>query len=253
MHLFLQLRAALRITLVALAIGLGALVVLILSPLPLRIGGAKIATWPVVLMARIFMALMGIRYHCPAPARVRHHQGLLFCNHTSFLDILLILYLTPARFLSTKGVRKLPIIGHLAVALDTVFVHRHNDEARAAARDEIVEQLRERSYPPLAIFPEGKIGPGHTVLPLRYGAFEIAKAEGIAILPCALVYEHLDVVTWFEREDNLIHMAWQIAMIPGGMTAKLVPLALLHPEPADDTAALANDLQQAIQQAIVQG
>lgn len=250
MRLFYQLRAALRIILVALAIGVGALVVLLLSPLPFRVRGAKIATWPVVFMARTFMVLMGIRYYCPDPDRVRNHRGLLFCNHTSFLDILMLLYLTPARFLSTKGVRNLPIIGQLAVALDTVFVHRYSDEARAAARDEIMLRLRERTYPPLAIFPEGKIGPGHTVLPLRYGAFEIAKAEEIAILPCALVYEKLEVVTWFGREDNLIAMAWQIAMLPGGMQATLVPLDLIEPQPASDIATMATNVQNALQQAI---
>ncbi|MCB0186101.1 MAG: 1-acyl-sn-glycerol-3-phosphate acyltransferase [Caldilineaceae bacterium] len=238
MRLFYQIRAAFRILLVALAIGIGALIVLLLSLLPIRVHGAKLATWPVVFMARAFMGLMGIRYHCPDPERIRNHQGLLFCNHTSFLDILMILYLTPARFLSTKGVRKLPVIGQLAVALDTVFVHRYNEAARAAARDEIVAQLRERTYPPLAIFPEGKIGPGHTVLPLRYGAFEIAKAEGISILPCAIVYDALDVVTWYERADSLIELAWQLGQ-QRQISAKLIPLDLIYPQPGDDIPRLA--------------
>ncbi len=247
MHLFLQIRAAVRIALVALVIGLGALVVLFLSPLPWRFKGAKVATLPVVGMAQAFMRIMGIRYHCPHPERVRQHAGLIFCNHTSFLDIMMILALTPARFLSTKGVRKLPIIGQIAVALDTIFVHRYNDQARAAARDEIVERLRERQYPPLALFPEGKIGPGHTILPLRYGSFEIAKAEGIAILPCVLIYEALDVVSWFERTDNLIAMAWQMAMIPGGMNATLVPLDLVQPQPGDAIPAVVDQLRLAMQ------
>jgi len=250
MHLFLQIRAALRIALVALVIGIGALLVLLLSLLPWRIGGAKIATWPVVGMAWAFLRIMGIRYRCPQPERVRHHAGLIFCNHTSFLDIVMILALTPARFLSTKGVRKLPIIGQLAVALDTIFIHRYNDQARAAARDEIVARLRERQSPPLALFPEGKIGPGHTVLPLRYGSFEIAKAEGIAILPCVLIYEALAVVSWYERADNLIAMAWQMAMLPGGMVATLVPLDLVQPQPEDDIPTLVEQVRLAMQAAL---
>ncbi len=247
MHLFLQIRAALRIALIAVVIGVGALLVLLLSPLSWRIGGAKIATWPVVGMARAFLRIMGIRYQCPQPARVQRHAGMIFCNHTSFLDIMMILALTPARFLSTKGVRKLPLIGQIAVALDTIFVHRYNEQARAAARDEIVERLRERHYPPLALFPEGKIGPGHTMLPLRYGSFEIAKAEGIAILPCVLVYEALEVVSWYERTDNLIAMAWQMAMIPGGMNATLIPLDLVQPQPGDDIPVLVDRLRLAMQ------
>jgi 1-acyl-sn-glycerol-3-phosphate acyltransferase len=250
MLLFRSLRAALRIAAVALVIGVGALVVLVLSPLPLRIGGAKLATWPVVGMARAFLWLMGIRYRCPAPARVRNHAGLIFCNHTSFLDIVMILALTPARFLSTKGVRKLPLIGQIAVALDTVFVHRHQEQGRAAARDAVADQLRQRQYPPVAIFPEGKIGPGHTVLPLRYGSFEIAKAEGIAILPCVLIYEALPVVSWYERNDNMIAMAWQIAMIPGGMAATLLPLELIQPTPETDIPTCAEGVRLAMQAAL---
>ncbi|MCB0064315.1 MAG: 1-acyl-sn-glycerol-3-phosphate acyltransferase [Caldilineaceae bacterium] len=245
----LQIRAAVRLALTCVVLGVGALVVLLLSPLPWRVGGAKVATWPVVGMARAFVWLMGIRYHCPDPDRVRQHAGLIFCNHTSFIDTLLILYLTPARFLSTKGVRKLPLIGQIAVALDTIFVHRYKDEGRAAARADIAEGLRQRTFPPLAIFPEGKIGPGHTLLPFRYGAFEIAKAESVAILPCALVYEPLEVVTWFERNDSLISMAWQLAL-QRRMTATLLPLDLLYIRPDADVATLAEQTREQMQAAI---
>ncbi|MEZ4618004.1 MAG: 1-acyl-sn-glycerol-3-phosphate acyltransferase [Caldilineaceae bacterium] len=159
MQLFLQIRAAIRVALAALVIGLGAVLVLILSPLPWRIGGAKVATLPVKAMARAFIAIFGIDYQCPDHQKVSSHAGLIFCNHTSFLDIILILYHTPTRFLSTKGVRKLPFIGQIAVALDTVFVHRHKDDARAVARNEISAQLQKRLYPPLAIFPRAKSAP----------------------------------------------------------------------------------------------
>ncbi|MEZ4672995.1 MAG: 1-acyl-sn-glycerol-3-phosphate acyltransferase [Caldilineaceae bacterium] len=249
MQLFLQIRAAIRVALAALVIGLGAVLVLILSPLPWRIGGAKVATLPVKAMARAFIAIFGIDYQCPDHQKVSSHAGLIFCNHTSFLDIILILYHTPTRFLSTKGVRKLPFIGQIAVALDTVFVHRHKDDARAVARNEISAQLQKRLYPPLAIFPEGKIGPGHTVLPLRYGAFDIAKTEGVAILPCALVYEPLAVVTWYERTDSLIAMAWQLGL-QRQVIAKLIPLDVIHPQPNDDIPQLAEQVRQGIQQAI---
>lgn len=251
MHLLLQIRAALRVAAIAIVLGVGALVVLILSPLPWRVGGAKVATVPVLWMARAFVAIFGIDYRCEDPEIVRKHHGLIFCNHTSFLDVVMLLYQTPARFLSTKGVRELPLIGQIAAALDTVFVHRYNNEARAAARDEIAAQLRARQYPPLAIFPEGKIGPGHTVLPLRYGSLEIAKAEGVAILPCALVYDPLDVVTWYERNDSLIAMAWQLG-IQRRVSATLVPLPVLHPQPTDDVATLATALQRSLQAAIDQ-
>ncbi len=250
MQLLLQMRAALRVVLVAIVLGIGALSVLLLSLLPLRVGGAKMATWPVVWMARAFIWIFGIRFHCPAPDRVRNHQGLIFCNHSSFIDTLMVLHLTPARFLSTKGVRKLPLIGPIAVAIETVFVHRYNDEARAAARNEVAESLRKRTYPPLVLFPEGKIGPGHTVLPLRYGAFEIAKAEGVAILPCALIYEPLAPVAWYQSTASLPLMAWQLAAQRQPLQAQLIPLAVIQPTTTSDVAHLAEQTRQALQTVI---
>jgi len=252
MSLLLSIRAAIRIVLLLLVIGIGALFVLLLGLIPIRVAGARLATWPVTMMARLFMRFAGIDYHCSAPETVSKHQGLIFCNHTAFIDTLMVLYLTPARFLSTKGVRKLPVIGQIAVALETIFVNRRNQEARAASRTEIADALRERKYPPLVLFPEGTIGPGHTLLPFRYGAFEIAQQEGIAILPCALYYEPLPIVTWYESKATLPAMAWQLVMHRTPVKARLVPLPVVYIKPEDDIAQIAEQTRQALQAALDQ-
>jgi 1-acyl-sn-glycerol-3-phosphate acyltransferase len=252
MSLLLSIRAAIRITLLLLVIGVGALFVLLLGLIPIRVGGARLATWPVTVMARLFMRVAGIAYHCPAPDVVRNHDGLIFCNHTAFIDTLMVLSLTPARFLSTKGVRKLPIIGQIAVALETIFVNRRSQEARVASRTEIAEALRERTYPPLVLFPEGTIGPGHTLLPFRYGAFEIARQEGVAILPCALYYEPLQIVTWYESKATLPAMAWQLVMHRTPVKAHLIPLPVIHLKPEDNVAQVAEQTRQALQAALDQ-
>jgi len=250
MILWLWLRAVVRLVLLLLVIGVGALMVLLLSIIPLRIGGARLATWPVMAMARLFMWIAGVDYACPAPDVVRNHQGLIFCNHTSFIDTLMVLYVTPARFLSTKGVRKLPVIGQIAVALETIFVNRFNQEARTASRTAITDALRTRTYPPLVLFPEGTIGPGHTVLPLRHGGFEIAKQEQVAILPCVLVYEPLHVLTWYEANKTLPAMAWQLVMRPRRVKARLLPLAVIQPHPDSDITQIAEQTRQAFQAAL---
>jgi len=250
MLLFLTIRALLRILLLLLVIGIGALSVLLLSFIPLRVGGARLATWPVTIMARLFMRVAGVDYDCPAPAVVRNHHGLIFCNHTSFIDTLMVLHLTPARFLSTKGVRKLPVIGQIAVALETIFVNRRSQDARAASRAEIAEALRAHTYPPLVLFPEGTIGPGHTVLPFRHGAFEIAKQEQMPILPCALYYEPLDVLTWYESRATLPAMAWRLVMQRKRVKARLLPLPVVKPVPDVEIADFAEQTRQLIQAAL---
>lgn len=253
MQLLLQLRAAVRVGLVAIILGIGALAVLLLSLLPIRVGGARIAAYPVVWMARAFMWIFGIHYSCPEPAQVQKHHGMIFCNHSSFIDTLMVLYLTPARFLSTRGVRNLPLIGQIAVAIETVFVHRYNDEARAAARNDVADSLRQRTFPPLVLFPEGKIGPGHTLLPFRYGAFEIAKAEGVAILPCALLFEPLAPIAWHKSTETLPMMAWKLAALRHGLRAQLIPLSVIQLTPESDIPQIAEQTRQALQAVVSAG
>lgn len=250
MVLLLAIRAVARILLLLLVIGIGTLLVLLLSFVPLRVSGARLATWPVVLMARLFMPIVGIDYGCPSPATVRNHHGLIFCTHTSFIDTLMVLYLTPARFLSTQGVRKLPLIGQIAVALETIFLNRRSQDARAASRTAIAEALRTHTYPPLVLFPEGTIGPGHTVLPLRHGAFEIAQQEQIAILPCALSYEPLDVMTWYGTKATLPTMTWRLAMQRQRVKAHLLPLPAFTPAPMADITQIAEQTRQMFQAAL---
>lgn len=252
MVLLLAMRAVVRILLLLLVIGIGTLLVLLLSFVPLRVGGARLATWPVVLMARLFMQIAGIDYRCAAPDAVLNHCGMIFCTHTSFIDTLMVLYLTPARFLSTQGVRKLPLIGQIAVALETIFLNRRSQDARAASRMAIAEALRDHTYPPLVLFPEGSIGPGHTVQPLRHGAFEIAQQEQIAILPCALYYEPLDVMTWYDTAATLPAMTWRLAMQRQRVQAHLLPLAIFTPAPAADITQIAEQTRQVLQAALDQ-
>ena len=250
MILFFAMRAVVRIVLLVIVIGVGALCVLLLGFVPIRVRGARLATWPVVLMARLFMPIAGVDYACPAPDLVRNHHGLIFCNHTSFIDTLMVLYLTPARFLSTQGVRKLPVIGQIAIALETIFLNRRSQDARAASRTEIAQALRAHTYPPLVLFPEGTIGPGHTMLPLRHGAFEIAQQEQLPILPRALCYEPLDVMTWYDKKATLPALTWRLVMQRARVKAHLLPLPTLTPAPAADIAEVAEQTRQLIQAAL---
>lgn len=252
MLLILTIRAVVRLVLLLLVIGIGALCVLLLSFIPLRVGGARLATRPVTVMARLFMRVAGVDYQCPAPETVRNHHGLIFCNHTSFIDTLMVLHVAPARFLSTKGVRKLPIIGQIAVALDTIFVNRYNQEARVASRAEIAKALQAHTYPPLVLFPEGTIGPGHTLLPFRHGAFEIAQQEELPILPCALYYEPLDVLTWYEANATLPVMTWRLVMQRKRVKARLLPLSVVQMQADTDVTQAAEQTRQLIQNALDQ-
>lgn len=225
----------------------GASAVLLLGVLPFRTKrGIRLSMFPAQWMAKAFLWIFNLRLHCPNPERLRNHSGMVVCNHLSFTDIILLLSVTPVRFMSTAGVRNLPVIGWMAVVLDTIFVKRSNQESRSQAREEAVEKLSAQKNPPVVIFPEGVIGEGDEVAPFRYGAFEIAAQSHVNVLPCAITYAPLSVIHFGRWEDTLPGIVWKLATQPGGVQATLVPTPVLDPQTYEEPAQIAEESHQAI-------
>lgn len=238
-----------RVLLALLALILGALVILLIGWLPVRIGGCRPAAWVSMGLARIFVALFHLKVICPDVASLRAHRGFIFPNHDSYLDILVLLSITPVRFLSMAAVRTYPLIGGMAAAIGTVFVDRENAASRKAARSSLAATLRQEPHPPIVVFPEGKIEPGDAVLPFRYGAFALACENQVAYLPCALRYRPLDLVTW-NHGESLVAALWRLACARQPLYAELLPLPVVTPAAEADPAQLAETARQAIESAI---
>lgn len=101
---------------------------------------------------------------------VQHHgnppkEGMLVCNHLSYVDILALGYVQPFIFVSKSTVKFWPIIGVLTMFGGTIFVNRDRrlDVVNAASRFEPV--IEEGNV--VVIFPEGTSSDGHQVLPFR--------------------------------------------------------------------------------------
>jgi 1-acyl-sn-glycerol-3-phosphate acyltransferase len=227
-----------RFALVLPALVMGALIVVLASLLPMRIRGVRPALWVVVGLCRVFVRLFGIRLRCTDRAALRRHAGLVFINHLSYLDPILIEAVTPVRFLSTAGVRGLPFVGWIAQSIGTVFVDRSDESSRAASREVLVGKLRARAFPPIALAPEGQIGPGDAVLPFRHGAFEVAAEAGVPILPVVLQMDPLNAAAWVHGEW-ILRALWRLAARTTPFTATVTPLPCIHPTPDEDIEALA--------------
>ena len=146
-----------RLAAIVIAILMGMLVILVTSPLPIRIRRVRLAAWPVTLLARLFVLLFNIKIEAENPWRLLRHYGFILPNHCSALDIVTILYYLPARFLAAMEVRRRPLIGWIAQAIGTVFVERENrasrypkpedDPARMAAQTEaMISETLDREY-----------------------------------------------------------------------------------------------------------
>ncbi len=239
------LRAAFRTVTMALAIGLGAFVIVLVSWLPWKKEGASLSNWIATSLCRFFLRLYNIELRCAEPERFRQHQGFIFPNHTSYLDIIVMMSIGPVRWLAAAEIGRWPFIGIIGRAIGTVFVNRENRDSRAAARTALSGVSL---HPPICLFPEGKINSSLHLAPFRYGAFEIAQQQGAAFLPAAIVYAEHEIMAWHtETNEGVLSAAWRVARQSGPLHVWLTPLHVVHPQPHDDPQALAAQTHGAIQ------
>lgn len=231
------IRGYLRLSLTGIILTFGGSLIVIASLVPGTIGRYRLSFWILWASVRALLLILGVSVSCPDPEKVRHHHGFLFPNHVSYLDILVLLAVTPTRFLAKAEIRPWPVIGWAARAVGCVFVRRDDKASRAQARASIARAER---YPPVTLFPEGKRGPGNELLPFRYGAFEIVSQERIPYLPCAIVYDRLKIAQW-TRGEPILKAVWRLSARAGAVRATLYPLQPVFPTPEDDPVALSEE------------
>ncbi|HEY8592769.1 MAG TPA: lysophospholipid acyltransferase family protein [Sphingomicrobium sp.] len=172
---------------------------------------------------------------------VRPHTFLL-CNHTSWLDILVMAGATRCAFVSKDE------LGHgfihwLADQNATVYVKRSE---RKGAKDQALTIARAlEGDKAVALFPEGTTGPGTHLLPFRSTLLEAANyaAKDVAIRPVAIDYgDAAAEVGWFEEagKDNVLRILGRRGTLP----------VVIHVLPPLDRAADRKKLTQEAHEAI---
>jgi 1-acyl-sn-glycerol-3-phosphate acyltransferase len=126
---------------------------------------------------------LGMRVHSKGAAPT---QGLIVCNHLSYLDILVLGARHPTLFVSKAEVRSWPWIGWLTECAGTLYINREQRTDVARLKDSIHQLLGEGV--PIAFFPEGTSTHGEQVLPFRASLLEPASANRCAVTPASLAY-----------------------------------------------------------------
>ncbi len=96
--------------------------------------------------------------------------GLLVCNHLTYLDILVLVALTPAVFVSKAEVRNWPVFGWFAKRSGTLFVDRTRRSDVTRMNAEIDRTLAGGDV--LVLFPEGTSWNGREILPFKSSLLE---------------------------------------------------------------------------------
>jgi 1-acyl-sn-glycerol-3-phosphate acyltransferase len=153
------------------------------------------------------------------------------------------------RYVSKAEVKKWPFIGQIAAATGTMFVDRSDKSKRADVRQQVIDGLQRSQYPPIVIFPEGKRNPEDTLLPFRYGVFEIAVETGTPYLLCAIHYEDTESMTWQSHKESLTTSIKRI-VLRDPSRVWLLPLKVVQPQPGDDPQQLAAEAREIVGEAL---
>ncbi len=149
----------------------------------------------------------------------RTQPALLVCNHTSYMDILVLGSLMPLTFIAKREVATWPGFGLLAKLQRTVFVDRTRRTDAGAQRDAIADRLKAGGT--LVLFPEGTTNDGNRVLPFKSALFAVAESGGqsLPVQPIALAYTRLDgmpigrayrpMIAWYGDMDLGPHL-WRL-------------------------------------------
>jgi 1-acyl-sn-glycerol-3-phosphate acyltransferase len=169
-----------------------------------RTGQAAILRW-----MRRLTKILGLRLHVDQPPTVM--PAMLVANHISWLDIIVIAAIYPARFLAKDTVRKWPVLGYLVALSGTLFIRRDSTSALRETNERLSENLTAGQS--VAVFPEGTTTNGVDVAPFRPALFEAARTAGCPIQPIALRYWRdgkLDTLAPYIDDDNFVTHLWRI-------------------------------------------
>lgn len=138
---------------------------------------------------------------------------LYVANHVSWLDIVAINAVSPARFVSKAEVKRWPLINRLVSAADTLYIER--ERRRDAMR--VVHQVAEAlaAGDTVAVFPEGTTSDGTALLPFHANILQAAIATETPVQPIALRYSDarraVSPAAAYVGDTSLVQSLWWVA------------------------------------------
>jgi 1-acyl-sn-glycerol-3-phosphate acyltransferase len=160
----------------------------------------------------------------PHPAGGRF---MIVANHVSWLDIIAINAVLPARFVAKSEVRAWPVIGWLSEKAGTLFIRRARRRDAARISGELAQLVRDGE--PMAVFPEATSGDGSTVLKFHASLLQAAVLAAAAVHPVALRYARPDGTRCAEAAYFGGMSLWESLNLVATQPATLVFLDFLPP------------------------
>ncbi|WP_245724755.1 lysophospholipid acyltransferase family protein [Micromonospora citrea] len=242
------LRRAGRLLAVLGMLGAGALLAPLLPVLPAGERAAAVRGW-----ARGTLRALGVRL--AVRGRAPRRAALLAANHASWLDVLALLAVAPARMVAKREVRSWPLVGLLAAAAGTVLVDRSRPRDLPATVARVAAALR--AGRPVAVFPEGTTWCGAADAPgcrprrgFRPALFQAAVDAGAPVVPVRIGYRcaatgAATTAAAFVGDDDLLRSLTRV-LAARGLEVRVAVSAALYPARDADRRLLARAAESAV-------
>ncbi len=137
---------------------------------------------------------------------------MLAANHISWLDIIAIDAVAPARFVSKADIRGWPLIGWIVACGGTLFIERERKRDAMRVVHQVAQALQQGDT--IAMFPEGTTSDGSALLPFHANLLQAAVSTGSPVQPIALRYSDarhaLSRAVPYVGEVTLVQSLWWI-------------------------------------------
>ena len=161
------------------------------------------------------LTVLGIALQSSGSAR--SGPVLFVANHVSWLDILAVNAVQPARFVSKADVRHWPVMGWMVACGGTLFIERERKRDALRVVHQVAEALRAGEI--VAVFPEGTTADGHALLPFHANLLQAAIATEVPVQPIALRYSDrrhaISPAAAYVGDTTLAQSAWQVVCADG--------------------------------------
>lgn len=246
-HSFLVIR--LRLLLIGFHLLSGALQVALLYPF----GGSTGRQCLKRAWSRQLLALLGIRVEVVDGGLGGIKNGLLVCNHISFIDIFVLNALLPSGFVAKSDVARWPLIGWLSRRNDTIFIERGSRKAAHNTQRNMLAAMDAGKR--LVVFPEGTTTAGDRLLPFHAALFQSAIDAAVPVHAICLGYHGADGLRSAAPAyiDDISLVACMAAVLRTRRLVVRINLAGSFTPPLPERRLLAHCAHQAVAAAQAQG
>eukprot|EP00128_Syssomonas_multiformis_P017005 Colp12_sorted_trinity150504_noHs@3629 len=169
-------------------------------------------------------------------------------NHVGFMDLCIVGCFHIPMAVSKAENAKLPFIGTMLKANQTIMVQREDRNARKTVLEAINQRTRSGEYLPLMVFPEGTTTNTSCIMQFKRGAF----VPGMPVQPFTLRYpsQHLSV-SWTHDSPGLVGIGLRLlCQFYNRAEVEFLPVHTPSPKEVADPDLFANNVRKEISQAM---